>query len=236
MSTTNDSPAIGFQQINTTITGPDLLVALSGDNGVVLAGVSDDPIGVSYSAGSLSGFGTAGEQVSVFMLRGGTLRRMTASGAITQGALVYRAASGKISATAVGRPLGYAAQAFSGNGSVGNVYCFGTPEPADPHKIADPGTAAAIPVTKSGVCSITTGASGETNTMAAPTFDGQTITLALDVDGGGDRVVTVASAFNSSGNTVITLNDAGDFIHFVSTRQAGVLRWAMILNSGCTLA
>lgn len=234
MSTTNDSPAIGFQQINTTITGPDLLVALSGDNGVVLAGVSDDPIGVSYSAGSLSGFGTAGEQVSVFMLRGGTLRRMTASGAITQGALVYRAASGKISATAVGRPLGYAAQAFSGNGSVGNVYCFGTPEPADPHKIADPGSSGAIPVTQSGVCNMTS-AGAESRSLAIPSFDGQRLILNCDVYVGA-ITVTCAQALNQTGNTIMTFGAVRDNCELVALRIAGALRWQVAYNDGVALS
>ena len=78
--------------------------------------------------------------------------------------------------------------------------------------IPDPGTGAAIDVTRSGECQIVTGSGGETNTLAVPKFAGQRLTLCMKTDGGGDRVVTVASAFNASGNTIITLNDAGDAI------------------------
>lgn len=101
--------------------------------------------------------------------------------------------------------------------------------------ITDPGTGAAIPVRQSGVCCITTGASGQTNTLAAPTFKGQIITLVLDTDGGGDRVVTVSAAFNQAGNTTITLNDAGDTISLIGATIAGALRWRLINNDGCTL-
>lgn len=101
--------------------------------------------------------------------------------------------------------------------------------------IADPGTGQAIPVTRSGVCMITTGGSGQTNTLAVPTFVGQTLTLVMDVDGGGDRVITVASAFNQAGNTTITLNDAGDTVNLIGARIAGALRWRLVSNDGATL-
>lgn len=102
--------------------------------------------------------------------------------------------------------------------------------------ITDPGTGAAIPVRQSGVCCITTGASGQTNTLAAPTFKGQMISLVLDTDGGGDRVVTVSAAFNQTGNNTITLNDAGDTITLFGATIAGALRWRLISNDGCSLS
>lgn len=91
--------------------------------------------------------------------------------------------------------------------------------------IADPGNGLAIPVTISGVCNLTTGGGGETRTLAIPTAIGQRIGLHLNVDGGGDCVVTVASAFNQDGDTVITLNDAGDYVELVGVHIAGALRW-----------
>ena len=69
--------------------------------------------------------------------------------------------------------------------------------------IADPGTGAAIPVTQSGVCAITT-AGAETNTLAIPTFIGQRIVLVCDTYAVGDRVITVAAAFNVANITILT--------------------------------
>lgn len=100
--------------------------------------------------------------------------------------------------------------------------------------IADPGNAGAIAVTDSGVCNLTS-AGAETRTLAIPTFVGQRLTLCMDVDG-GDVVVTVASAYNQAANTIITLNDAGDTINLVGCHIAGVRRWRLVNNDGCTLS
>lgn len=100
--------------------------------------------------------------------------------------------------------------------------------------IADPGNGGAIPVTTSGVCNLTS-AGAETRTLAAPTFEGQMLTLCCNVDG-GDNVITVASAYNQAGNTTITLNDAGDTINLIGARIASALRWRLVNNDGCTLA
>lgn len=101
--------------------------------------------------------------------------------------------------------------------------------------IADPGDAGAIPVTASGVCLLTTGASGETRTLAIPTFVGQRIVLAHDVDGGGAAVVTVASAFNEAGNTTITLDDPGETIDLIAIQVSGTRAWRAVGADGPTL-
>ena len=100
--------------------------------------------------------------------------------------------------------------------------------------IADPGTGAAIPVTASGVCAITC-AAAETNTLAAPAFIGQEISLILDVDTAGARVVTVASAINIGGDNTITLDNAGDFIALRCMQVAGVKVWRVVANEGAGL-
>jgi len=100
--------------------------------------------------------------------------------------------------------------------------------------IADPGNAGAIPVTSSGVCNLTS-AGAETRTLAAPTFEGQRLTICMNVDG-GDIVLTVASAINQAGNTQATFNDAGDTLNLIAARIAGALRWRLINNDGATLA
>ena len=101
-------------------------------------------------------------------------------------------------------------------------------------QIADPGNSTkAIPVTRSGVCAITT-AGAETRTLAIPSFVGQRITLCLNVDG-GDCVITVASAINQAGNTTITLNDIGDTVALVGILRSGARAWRVLVNDGATL-
>jgi hypothetical protein len=101
--------------------------------------------------------------------------------------------------------------------------------------IADPGDAGAIPVTRSGVCAITT-AAAETRTMAIPAFIGEEITLCCDVHAVGNAVVTVASAINQTGNTIITLNTAGDTVVLKGVQVGGVLAWRVVVNDGAALS
>lgn len=107
--------------------------------------------------------------------------------------------------------------------------------PLVPVAVADPGDAGAIPVTRSGKVAITTGAVGETRTLAIPDGIGRRLTLSLDVDGGGDAVVTAAAAINQTGNNTITMNDAGDTIELVAVQVGGVLVWRTVFNDGTTL-
>lgn len=81
-----------------------------------------------------------------------------------------------------------------------------------PNVIADPGTAQAIPVTKSGFCSLTIGAGAETNTLALFPSIGQTITFRAGSVAGGTRAITAAGPLNLAGNTIMTFNAVGDSI------------------------
>lgn len=100
--------------------------------------------------------------------------------------------------------------------------------------ITDPGDAGAIPVTRSGVCPITT-AAAETRTLAIPAFIGQRLTLVCDVYAVGDAVITVAAAVNQTGNNTITLNTAGDTIELVGVQVGGALVWRTVFNDGAAL-
>lgn len=100
--------------------------------------------------------------------------------------------------------------------------------------IADPGNGGAIPVTKSGTVSIITGGA-QTRTLAIPTFVNQMLTLYFQTDG-GDCVITSAQAFNVTGNTVITLNDAGDSVQLVAVYNGTALRWRVSQNDGALLS
>lgn len=102
-------------------------------------------------------------------------------------------------------------------------------------EIADPGDGAAIPVTASGIVHITT-AAAETNTLAIPTFEGQLLCLFCEVYAVGDRVVTVASAINQTGNTQITLGAAEDMIILIAIDLNGTLYWRVLQNDGAALA
>lgn len=103
--------------------------------------------------------------------------------------------------------------------------------------IADPGDAGAIPVTGSGTCLLTTGASGETRTLAIPTFVGQRLVIAHDVDGGGAAVVTVASEMNETGNNTMSFDDPGEAIELIAVRVSGALAWrGAVIGGGPTLS
>jgi hypothetical protein len=106
-----------------------------------------------------------------------------------------------------------------------------------PRTIPDPGTGAAIPVLHSATVFITTGATGQTNTLAAPTFAGQVMLLNLVTDGGGDRVVTVADPHIDGTNNTVTMNDAGDAICLIGVKTStSAFGWRLAWNVGCTLS
>jgi len=96
-------------------------------------------------------------------------------------------------------------------------------------------TGTAIPVTHSGSFPVTT-AAAETNTLADPTFLGQTITIFVDTYAVGDRVITAASRINQAANTIITLGAVGDFIKLEAITIAGALKWQVIANDGAALS
>jgi hypothetical protein len=104
-----------------------------------------------------------------------------------------------------------------------------------PIALADPGTGAAIPVTRSASVAITT-AGAETNTLAAPTFIGQKMILACTAYAGGDRVITSAVALNQAGNTVMTIGAVGDAIVLEARTLAGSLQWLVTANDGTALS
>ena len=86
---------------------------------------------------------------------------------------------------------------------------------------------------------ITTGASGETNTLADPTSPSQELTLHCVTHGGGDRVVTASTAINQTGNTIMTFGAADDSIVLGSVQKAGTAgayRWNVKQNDGVALS
>lgn len=100
--------------------------------------------------------------------------------------------------------------------------------------IADPGDAAAIPVTQSGHVSLETGGA-ETRTLADPTFAGQVLALGFKADS-GDCVVTAASAVNQTGNNTLTFADAGDLLTLQAVELGANLVWRIMANDGIALS
>lgn len=92
------------------------------------------------------------------------------------------------------------------------------------YEIVDPGTGAAIPVDRWNLhVPLTIAASAvETNTLAAPTRAGQKLSImAVSVGSGGSRAITVASAYDQAGGTVLTF-DAVDERVVLESYEVGV--------------
>lgn len=106
----------------------------------------------------------------------------------------------------------------------------------------DPGNGVALPRSEGrAFIGFVTGASGETNTLADPVKAGQELVIYLRTDGGGDRVVTVASAFDIAGNTVLTFANQGEFAYFISVAVGTSWKWKLVRSNilsglGATLA
>lgn len=96
-------------------------------------------------------------------------------------------------------------------------------------------TGTAIPVTHSGSFPITQNGA-ETNTLADPTYLGQTLSIFVDTDTSGARVITAASRINQAGNTIMTLTEVGDFIKLEAITIAGALKWQVRSNDGVALS
>ena len=100
-------------------------------------------------------------------------------------------------------------------------------ETTGPGRIQDPGSGGTIEFKLWGqICSVNT-TGGGTRTLAQPIRPGIIGTVALDVDG-GDLTLTVTGGYNASGNTVITMADAGDFVTFQSLKIGSAYYWREI--------
>lgn len=103
--------------------------------------------------------------------------------------------------------------------------------------IPDPGTGQAIPIDKSGQVPLVIANAVETNTLAAPAFRGQRLTIyAYSVAGSGTRAITVASAFNVAGNTIMTFDTQGDCAVLIAGVISTGLVWKIIANDGVALS
>jgi hypothetical protein len=100
--------------------------------------------------------------------------------------------------------------------------------------ILDPGDANYLDTQYSGVCMLTSGASGETRKVAAPGFVGQRLLIGFDTDGGGDIDITFDVAVNNSGNTIAAFDAVDDYLELVGVQRLGVTEWQIVSNQGST--
>lgn len=102
--------------------------------------------------------------------------------------------------------------------------------------ISDPGTAAAIPVNQSANLTFVIGVGAQTNTIAAPTYVNQILSISVSSDLGGSRVMTVASTVNQAGNNTLTFADVNDTIVLVGVLIGTSVLWRVLLNDGVALS
>lgn len=110
----------------------------------------------------------------------------------------------------------------------------------NPTEVTDPGTGKAIVVDRYNQCVPLTIAANatETNTLAAPTRDGQRLRIiAVSVGSSGTRAVTVASAINAASNTIITFDAVGDMVVLESFPiSTTAYAWRVIVSNGSALS
>jgi hypothetical protein len=98
--------------------------------------------------------------------------------------------------------------------------------------VADPGDEGVLPL--EGSVTLVT-AAAETRTLAIPAKIGTMLSLTLD-DDGGDCVITVASAINTTGNNTLTLDTEGGNIVLVAASVSQALAWRVVANDAVTLS
>lgn len=226
-----DTPQVGFFAADTTISSAYLRVKLSGDHTVTVAGLDDIEIGVARAAAA-----AAADPVSVLTeTKQGTMV-LVAAGAISQNALVYPAASGKVSATVKGAPRWIALEAAAGDGSVIECMRFNS---AVVKNTADPGTGVAItvpPQCSAHIALTIASAGAETNTLLPPIFPGQRLSIMADTVGTGTRAITASQNINQAGNTIMTFAAAADWCVLEGSTVGGTLKWRVLANDGVALS
>lgn len=103
-----------------------------------------------------------------------------------------------------------------------------------PFLMLDPGNAKTITVDRySAVCPIVS-AAAETRTLAQPTKAGLRCIVLLSVDG-GTVTLTVTGGYNNDDDTSITLDDAGDYVEFLSIMEGTNYYWRIASQEGTNI-
>jgi hypothetical protein len=103
-----------------------------------------------------------------------------------------------------------------------------------PGVLNDPGDAGSIEPTMWGQQCLITTAAAETRTLARPAKAGIMCSVVLDTDG-GDLTLTVTGGFNDGAETVVTLDDAGDMVVFMSAKTGTTYQWTVIHQEGTSI-
>ena len=107
----------------------------------------------------------------------------------------------------------------------------------EPREIDDPGNAGAISVSRPGYVNLITLSGAQTRTLADPKYIGQELDIFFESDGGGDCVITAASAVNQNGDTIMTFSDTGEHIRLVGHyNPTDEWEWRVICNDGVALS
>jgi|GEM_PF-1324515 len=103
-----------------------------------------------------------------------------------------------------------------------------------PWYLKDPGDGGALDPSKVGVYHFKVGTTAETNTLAAPTRDGLMVGMFVESLTSGTRAVTVASAYDEAGSTVLTFAGAGQYCLLMSFKLGSVYVWRIVGFDGVT--
>lgn len=167
----------------------------------------------------------AGDQVAVRLASAQGTQKMVASGAITSGARVYAAASGKIAATANGNFIGYALDAASANNDVIEVLYLpnrtdGMTRTVEAHTADD-----TLTVAESGSVHTTVGAAGTVVLTLPPAVVGLEYLFRvgaaqeLRLDPDGTEVISLPSTgVPGAAGKYLTANADGETVHLVCTK------------------
>lgn len=95
--------------------------------------------------------------------------------------------------------------------------------------IKDPGASGTIRVKNTPASCHLVSAAAEARTLAAPTSEGDELTLGMKTDG-GDITLTVTGGFNEDGDTTFTFSDPGQFAVFKAILIGTTLTWRKIAD------
>lgn len=99
--------------------------------------------------------------------------------------------------------------------------------------ITDPGDGGTIDVSNSGVLLLTVASGIQTRTLPAPTFEGQTMVITLDVLTGTSVVVSTSAGLDSGGtNGSLVFDAAGESARLFAVREGGTLVWRVLRADG----
>lgn len=95
--------------------------------------------------------------------------------------------------------------------------------------VEDPGTGEPISVDTSASIALVVAATGETNTLAPPSYVGQQLLLYTETLGSSDtRVITASAAIAADGDDVLTFDGVGQAALLIGIEAEGSLRWSAI--------